>query len=178
MRPSRRWGWLAAVILPVLTLPGCASIRVNSYVERGIDFSTYRTYDWAPADSWATGDPRLDNNAFFHERIRRDIEQQLAARGFEKTASQPQLLLHYHASINQELDLDGADLPDGECRDCRPFVYDAGTLLLDAVDARTSRIVWRGWAEGSLDGIDDQQWMEKRIDEAVARLLEKLPRRL
>jgi hypothetical protein len=58
-------------------------------------------------------------------------------------------------------------------------VYDAGTLLIDLVDARTNRLVWRGWAEGSVDGvIDNQEWMEARIDEAVTRILERLPRRL
>jgi hypothetical protein len=31
----------------------------------------------------------------------------------------------------------------------------------------------------SLDGVvDNQEWMEKRIDDAVARILAKLPRRL
>ena len=58
------------------------------------------------------------------------------------------------------------------------MVYDAGTLLLDFIDTRTNTLAWRGWAEGSLDGvIDDQQWMEKTLDEAVESILERLPRR-
>jgi hypothetical protein len=39
--------------------------------------------------------------------------------------------------------------------------------------------VWRGWARGSLDGaINDQAWLEERVDEAVARIMERLPRAL
>ena len=50
--------------------------------------------------------------------------------------------------------------------------------MLDLVDAPTSRLVWRGWAEGSIEGaIDDQKLMEERIDEAVAKILARLPRR-
>lgn len=68
---------------------------------------------------------------------------------------------------------------DGSCEDCHAEVYDAGTLLIDLVDAQTERLVWRGWAKGSLDGvIDNQAWMEERIDETVARILGKLPQEL
>lgn len=61
----------------------------------------------------------------------------------------------------------------------RQFVYDEGTLVVDLVDPRAQTLVWRGWAESSFEGaIDDQAWMEARIDEAVARILERLPRGL
>ncbi len=57
-------------------------------------------------------------------------------------------------------------------------MYDAGTLLIDMVDTRTNTLLWRGWAEGSMDPfVDNQDWMEKRVDLAVARILEKLPAR-
>lgn len=179
MYPPPRLGRLAALAISALTLTGCASMNVSSYVERGIDFTRYHTYTWA-ADPQATGDPRLDNNPFFHERVQADVEKQLATRGFEKTTSgTPELLIHYHASINQRMDVSGADRKYGYCDDCKPYVYDAGTLLLDFVDARTNKLVWRGWAERSMDGvIDNQEWMEEEIDEVVTRILERLPRRL
>ena len=57
-------------------------------------------------------------------------------------------------------------------------VYDQGTLVIDLVDAHTDTLLWRGWAKGSIDGvIDNQQWMEQRIDEAVARIMRALPSR-
>lgn len=179
MYPPRRLGRLAALAITALMLTGCASMNVSSYVERGIDFTRYHTYNWA-ADPQATGDPRLDNNPFFHERVQAGVEKQLATRGFEKTTSgTPELLVHYHASINQRLDVSGADRKYSYCDDCKPYVYDAGTLLLDFVDARTNKLVWRGWAERSMDGvIDNQEWMEEEIDEVVTRILERLPRKL
>ena len=180
MHRSPRLGRLAAVAISALTLTGCATMNVSSFVERRIDFTQYHTYNWGPDDQLATGDPRLDNNPFFLERLQTDVEKQLATRGFEKaTSGAPELVLHYHASVNQRLDVTGADQKYGYCDDCKAYVYDAGTLLLDFVDTRTNKLVWRGWAEGSMDGaIDNQEWMEKRIDEAVTRILERLPRRL
>lgn len=180
MYPSIRFARSAAVVLVAFWLAGCATLSVNSYTQRGVDMKQYRTYSWEASAPEATGDPRLDSNPFFDERVRADVEKQLARRGFEKTWESPDLLLHYHASMTQRIDVNGIDREHGYCEagDCRPFVYDAGTLLLDMVDAHTHKIVWRGWVEGSMDGvIDSQRLMESRIDESVARLFQKMPPR-
>jgi hypothetical protein len=175
MCPSRLAGRFAAIAAAAVTLSGCATMNVSSYVERGVDLGQYRTYDWAPAEQLATGDPRLDNSPFFQEQVQTAVERQLATRGFEKTAS-PDLLVHYHASVTQEIYISDGERREGYCEDCKPEVYDAGTLLIDLVDARTNRLVWRGSARGSIDGvIDNQARMEQRVAEAVTRILDKLP---
>jgi hypothetical protein len=171
---------LAAAALGALSLTACASLDVRSFVERGADLTRYNTYTWGPADRQTTGDPRLDNNEFFQARMQTAVDRQLNAKGFEKTdAGTSDLLIHYHASVNQEINANGADRSYVICEDCQPYVYDAGTIVVDLVDARTSKLVWRGWAEGSFDGfVDDQAWLEERIDDAVERILGRLPRRL
>ena len=184
MYPSLRPGRFAAVVISALTLTGCASMQVNSFVERGIDFTQYHTYAWATNDQLVTGDPRLDNNPFFLERLQASVERQLATKGFEKTTSgTPELVLHYHASITQRIDVNRVDREYGYCydEDCRARVteYEAGTLVLDIVDARTNRVIWRGWAQDSVEGVlDNQDRMARKIDEAVKRMLERLPRGL
>jgi hypothetical protein len=177
MRPIAR---LTVAALAALALTACATTNVRSFVERGIDVQQYRTYSWGPPHEQATGDPRLDNNRFFQERIEAAVEHNLNARGFEKTAGrESDLLIRYYASVEQLVNANGADRAFVPCEDCRPFVFDAGTIVIDLIDARTKRMVWRGWQEGSIDGlIDNQAWMEKRVDESVARILERLPRRV
>jgi hypothetical protein len=172
-----------ALVLSALVFTGCATMHVSSYVERGTRLEQYATYNWDLAEPEATGDARLDSNPFFHERVEADIEKQLGRRGFEKTWETPDLLLHYHASMKQRIDVNGIDRERGYCNadECKPFVYEAGTLLLDIVDARTNKIVWRGWVEDGIDLsgiIDNQRLMEARIDETVARLIDRLPPRL
>lgn len=176
MRPFAR---VTVAVAAALALAGCATTGVRSYLERGSDVGLYRTYAWGPPAVQTTGDPRLDNNRFFQERLEAAMELQLAARGFEKSAAAPDLLIRYYASVEQQVNANGADRPFVSCEDCRPFVFDAGTIVVDLIDARTERLVWRGWQEGSIDGvIDNQQGMEKRIDQAVARIIEQLPRRI
>lgn len=169
---------LIVVGVSALALTACATTNIRSFVERGIDVGQYRTYSWGPAVEQATGDPRLDNNQFFQERIQAAVERHLNARGLETTTAEASdLLIHYHASVEQLVNPNGVDRPYAWCDDCEPYVYDAGTIVIDLVDARTHRLVWRGWAEGSLDGVvDDQTWMEKRVDDSVARIMERLPR--
>lgn len=155
-------------------------MHVNSYSNSAADFKQYKTYAFAQADRMSTGDPRLDENPFFNERMRAGIEKQMDAKGFEKLGSGADLLVHYHASFNQQVDANHLDREYGYCKtgDCRPSVYDAGTLMVDLVDRRTNALVWRGWSEGSVDGvIDNQAWMEQKVDEAMTQILTRLPHR-
>ena len=140
MRPLAR---LTVAALGALALTACATTGIRSYVERGTDVGQYRTYTWGPANVQATGDPRLDNNRFFQERVEAAVERQLNARGFEKATETPDLLVRYYASVEQQVNANGADRPYVACEDCRPFVFDAGTIVVDLIDARTRRLVWR-----------------------------------
>jgi hypothetical protein len=162
----------------VLVLASCAPVRVNSYVGRDADLHRYRTYAWAPADAVSTGDARLDNNTFFSDRVRQAVDARLRDRGFEKVSGQPDLLVHYHARVQQRIEAREIHPGDTDCnpRDCGPSVFDSGTLLIDLIEAQSNRLMWRGWAERSLEGVvDDQAWMEATIDDAVTRIMARLP---
>jgi hypothetical protein len=178
-RPTRIEG-LAAAALFAVALISCAPVRINSYVSRGADLQQYRTYAWVRADALSTGDPRLDNNRFFSERVEQAVDQQLASRGLEKREpGTADVLIRMYVHLDQRIESDAIDGEFARCdiSDCRPFVYDAGTLLLDVIDTRTNQLAWRGWAEGGFDrAIDDQDWMEARTDDAVAKILARFPR--
>jgi hypothetical protein len=175
---------LVAAVAATLAVIGCATaMTVSSHVERGVDFAMYHTYDWGPADALPTGDPRLDQNPLFRDHVQGAVEKQLAGRGFERAASSgiPDLRIHYHASINRRIDVTTADRGYGSCLgdDCTAGVlaYEAGTLVLDIVDTRTNRVIWRGWAQDSVeDMLDDRDRMAEKINEAVLRMLSRLPR--
>ncbi len=173
---------MAGALLSALVMAGCATaMTVSSHVEPGLDFSQYHTYDWGPADALPTGDPRLDKDPVFRDRVQGAVERQLAARGFALSSSgAPDLLIHYHANITERIDANRVDRTYGYCAagDCPPGVieYEAGTLVLDIIDARTNRLVWRGWAQNSVeDLLDDPDRMGTAITEAVTRMLQRLP---
>lgn len=173
----------AVTILAAATLTARAtSMTVGSHVDQDLDLSRFRTFDWGPADALPTGDARLDRNPYFRDRIQGAVEKGLAARGFQliERGETADLLIHYHANISQRVNVDRAY---GSCSqaDCPPDLveYEAGTLILDVVDARTDRLVWRGWARTSVeDLLHKPDVMATTINETVARILLRLPAKL
>ncbi len=170
---------LAIAVATTVAMSGCA-MAVKSFVERGTDFDRYRTFQVGPPEALATGDPRLDNNTVFQDHLQGAIERQLVARGLVHAADTPDLLVHFHASVTQEVNANDADYRlgynPGSEDDPRPGVFDAGSLTIDVVDARTNTLVWRGWADRTFDAeIDDQRRLERRLDAAVVHILQRLP---
>jgi hypothetical protein len=175
-----RFTILSAAALATMLMVGCATMNVSSHVDRGVDFAAFRTYDWAQADVLPTGDPRLDNNQFFHDYMQGAVEKGLAARRFAKTTYAPDLLIHYHATVTRQIDVAALQREYRNCsgRDCYPDVvdYEAATLMIDIVDARTHRLVWRAWAQDGMGGvIDHQDRLRERVNVAVEKMLEQLP---
>jgi hypothetical protein len=170
-------GLLAVAIAGVTS---CAATMVNAYLPSGASLQPYRTFAWAAEADGATGDPRLDNNEIFDRHVRRGVETQLRRHGFAlQTPDLADLLVHYHASVSQKIDvreLNQDAILDHNNQDTPQTVFDEGTLVVDLVDARTRKLLWRGWVEGRLDGvIDDQRLMERYVDDALEMLFKRLP---
>jgi len=167
------------LLLGAIVVGACAPMQVQIYVPQSSRLDGYHAFAWVPPDEFSTGDPRLDNNTIFIESLQLAVEQQLARKGWVKvTPELADLLIHYHVRIDQRLEVTDERGVDSAIHGSRGavFTYDAGTLLLDFVEARSHVLAWRGWAVGSVEGvIDDQAWMNKRLDAVVARILKTFP---
>ena len=162
-----------------LALGACATMTVSSHVAPATNLREFATYEWGPADALPVGDARLDKDPYFHDYVQGAVEKQLAATRLAHATPMrpPDVLIHYHASITTRIDVNRADRERGYCDgdDCARVVeYEAGTLVIDLVDARTNRVVWRGWAQDSVDGVlDDADRLRQKIDAAVRRIFER-----
>ena len=169
--------------LTALTLTGCATRIVSSHVELGSDFAKYRTYDWGPADALPTGDARLDNNGIVRDYIQGTIEKALAVRRLRLVSNEPDLLIHWHTTVARELDVDALRREyrrDPNCQggNCSPTIveYEIGTLLIDVIDARTQKLVWRAWARDNFSGvIDDQERLQQTIVSEIGDMMKRFP---
>jgi hypothetical protein len=162
-----------------LLAAACATMRIGSYVEYGTDFTQYHTYAWGPADALPIGDPRLDNNAIFVDDLQGAVERGLREHKLllVPASAKPDLLIHFHGSVTRRIEATHLDHEHGYRPDGAPaFIsFDEGTLVLDMIDAHTDRLVWRGWAIDTLDGIlESQDRMARKIDEAVGKMLANL----
>ncbi len=161
---------------------GCAAtLSVSSHVDRARDFSQYNSYDWGPSDALPAKDPRLDSNPLFTDYVHGAIDRELALKGLDRADSAaPDLLIHYHATAQGRIDVNQIDQAYGYClaEDCPPdeFEYEAGTIVVDLMDARTNRLVWRGWAQSRLeDFLEDPDRMSQTVRESVTRMMQQLP---
>jgi hypothetical protein len=155
-------------------------MTAGSHVQPGVDMVPYRTYDWGPADALPTGDARLDKNPYFQDHVQGAVEKQMAAKGIERvTSGRPDLLIHIHASITRRIDPNQADLEQGYCtaENCPSITeYEAGTLILDFVDARTNRLIWRAWAQDDIESaLENRDELAEKVNRAVARMFARFP---
>jgi len=167
---------LGGLALVALLATGCASMRVGTYVSHNTDFSAYRTYAWGPADALPLGDARLEHNPILVDYLQGAVERGLREHDLllAPASAQPDLLVHFHGSVRQVVDVATASRSHehGVSEDLEIVNYDEGTLIVDMVDRRTNRLVWRGWAVDALNGIlDSQDRMEQKINEAVKKML-------
>jgi len=178
----------AAVIPLTFFLASCAPITVGVHQARDVDFTAYRTFAWGPADALPTGDPRLDNNPFFHDDLQGAVERHLHEHGIAlvDASDRPGLLVHYHAAVTQRIDVaalrerqpQSGHYGEPAIAGSEPLIrgYDESTIVLDMIDARTGRLVWRGWAQESLQNfVNDQDALKAHIETSVVQMLKRLP---
>lgn len=175
--PSR----LLAVVSLVLA-SACATVSVGADFEPGVRLDRFQTFGWDVRDALPIGDPRLDNNPFFDSRVRSAVELELAAKGLRLVTTSPDLIVHYHASVQHRVDVLKRDTDRGytspQYGQADTIVaFDEGTLVLDVADAATKRILWRGWAQTDVSGlIERPREMEKRIRESMRLMIKAFPR--
>jgi hypothetical protein len=172
----------AVALLSVLLLGACAVVHTGADFAPGLRLDQYRTFDWGGGDSLPVGDPRLDQNPFFDARVRAAVELELAARGISRATGSPDLLVHYHASVRQRVDVIRADEGRGyssppQGSSDRVLEYEEGTLIVDVAEPKAKAILWRGWSQTDVGGLlENPREMEKRIRESVRLMMLKFPR--
>ena len=110
-----RWPAMAGVAVLV---SGCATMNVSSHVERGLDFTQYTTWEWAPPDALQASDARLDN-PFFRD--------------------------HYHANLSPQRQVNTAVQSFGACYDknCTVRVLDNRTKFQARLQEAVTRMFGR-----------------------------------
>ncbi len=179
----------AGLLALVLLAGACSPISVSTQYDARRDFARYRTFAWAPRPS---GPEAVDAVApGFRARLEGAVERALVAKGITLSRSKPQsdLLLYYHAYLHLGRDVRvsnyGYDvLPSAGTDwgyDCCPFNetgveehdYEVGTLVLDVVDVRARRLIWRGTARGMADPeLTDQMLLRE-----ARKLVDRFPPR-
>jgi hypothetical protein len=160
-----------------------STIEVGSDYDPKANFATYRTYSWLPRVEEPGADRRLQST-LLHSRIRDAVEAQLSSKGLTKDlVGKPDILVTYHLALKGKFDV--TTVPNypyfpsswGATTTTNVRQYEEGSLILDLIDASNQQLVWRGSAQAEVKPDASPQEKEKRINEAVQRILERYPPR-
>ena len=178
-----------ALVPALALLAGCTPFTVRYDYDPHASFSGYKSYDWYAASSRAKGRADGMENPIMDRRVRRIVEQELAARGYQRRQEgDPDFLLTYYPAYRDRLVRTYTTMgPWGYGWSLRPWGYGAaagfeevrafreGSIVLEVVDGKSNQMVWQGVADGALTGLQDPRDAEEQVTLAVRRLLEKFP---
>lgn len=167
-------------------LAGCSSVKVNTQYDPTAKFAEYRTYAWIttpPGDEQA---PPIRNPAV-RALVVTAVDREMARKGLVLVTpdQDPDFLVSVLGYSRSRIEVQtygyayaGAYVygPWGPGAVAVPATdvseYKDGTLLLDFVDAKTHKLVWRGVAS---DTVASDANVKDTIDNAARHLLDAYP---
>lgn len=181
MKRAARLGAMAAGIAWVAAGCGIATTAGADY-QPDADFGSYTTYGWDEGAIRRTGDMRLENNPFFERDLFAAINEQLGERGIREDEENPQVLVHYHLSVEDHIEVYEADpqsgypAPSEYGPGTEVVQYQEGVFIIHFVDAQTRDDLWVGWARGDIGGaLTDAEKMRDWVDDAVEKMFRDFP---
>jgi len=161
---------------------------VQSDFDPSANFTSLHTYAWFAAEQPKSGDVRVDN-PLLDTRVRAAVENALNSRGYIESDANPDFYLIYHAAVSKEIEVTTtrtAVYPPGWygwhhvappvwVERQVPYTYDKGTLIVDIVDAKDQKLVWRGSIQAELDKTATPQQRRSRLDAAVSEMMAQFP---
>lgn len=168
----------------VAGMGACSSMSIDSAQSPDVDMSTMSTFHWMDRPQ-----PQVSRRAdreHLDERIRAAVDQGLIDRGLEKVEGPDvDLVFAYYVGLDGATDVMRVNnYPDDRFGVGRGWelatvgsqsTMESGTLVLDAFDARTGLLAWRGVAEAQINRTDAPEKRAELVNEAVRKLLQEFP---
>jgi hypothetical protein len=150
---------------------GCsAGISVNSDYDKAYDFSKLKTFkvQLGPANSAAIAGV----SPLTAQRVGKAIEAELTAKGYKKAGDDADFVAVAHGGTQEKVSEGSWGYEGYWDGPVDSFVYTEGALVIDMVDLKTNRAIWRGVGK---EIIGDEEPTEGKIDEAVGTVLNNFP---
>jgi hypothetical protein len=163
----------------------CSSVKISSDFDKTAGFSTYKTYAYTQ-EAMNLGVNDLNKN-----RLLNAIDAELAAKGFTKKETNPDVLidLQIKAQEKQTATATTSGYPGYgygygyrygwsggfSTTSINYDTYTEGTLFIDMIDAAKNQLVWQGRGTKTIEPDASQDRREKNINYAVKQIFMKYP---
>ena len=175
---------LAGVIILASTLFSSVANaqKTSAGYDKSVNFSSYKTFMFSEIPG--------ARNPFVNEMIMTAITRELTARGLTRVDANPDLRVSYLAAAGFDLHVGSVPfgytvnpvysgmVPHGSAS----WDVTTGTLVIDLLDNKTDRIVFRGSAKKvlerapSADPAADAKMVSKPINKSIAKIFKKYPK--
>ena len=155
----------------------CDSVKTE--YKAGIDFSTYKTFCWLENCSFFYTGPEYLNRPEVQETIKRSIIDNLTKKGFRYDTINPDLLVDFHITIEDEFLVRYHNQEDEPYYYKTPFTrtdeirVTKGTIVIHVVDRLRGELVWESYTEGFMETPPDLS--EKNSKAGVDKVLRNFP---
>jgi len=166
-------------IIITLALMGCSSISVTVNYDETINFNEYKTFSFErPRQQQVSGQGATI--PILTKEIMLEIQPIIESKGLIKAASKKNadLLVIFYAAVKNRRDVVRPTNRGGRrggragrTRPGRGVRYIEDDLVIDLVDQKREKLVWKGINKGALDRTDPQ----KNLKESAAKILENFP---
>lgn len=159
-------GLIISLAFLAMLAPPAGEQRVEVSFDPTVDFSRFRNY--ALLESKNPSKMKV-----CHKTILDTIQVSLALRGLLPVyeGEQPDLLIVYNAGIREEVSIQGYEYRYSS--GLVPHIEQPETLIVDLVDAKNNRLVWRGIATNTL--VEDYSKAEKKAETATRKMFARYP---
>lgn len=172
-------GLALAFLVPALAL----AQKVTFDYSKSANFASYKTYQ--QKDGTKVGQQLID------DRIAAAIDSQMAAKGFTRTDSNPDVVVVYHVAFDKQKDI--STFSSGYGGGYGPYGYGwgggwaggttstqvrdilIGTLVIDMADVKANQVVWRGMGTKEIDTTAKPDKRDKSINKAVEKIFKNYP---
>jgi hypothetical protein len=170
----------------MLLAASCSSIRVSSDFDKNAQFATYKTY------AFTNEALSLPVNQLNRDRILAAMEKELAAKGFTKSETNPDVWIDLKLTAKEKQSATATSSPSyygygygygypyawgGGFSTTTIDIdqYLEGTLFVDMIDVKEKKLVWQGRAVGTIDEEASQQKREQNINYAAKQVFRHYP---
>lgn len=163
---------LFIILITAFIITSCSTVRVNYDFDRATDFNVYKTYNFHQK-----GIEKLELNDLDKRRVLTAIDNEMAAKGFTKTETSPDLVLNVLASSKEKINIDNGYYGWGYGpywgSPSRVYQYTSGTIIIDVIDDKNNKLIWQGAGSGL--NVSDLERKSEEIPDAVSEILAKFP---
>lgn len=164
------------LLLFIVTLTSCSSVRVNADYDKKANFENYKTFAYLKS-----GIDKAEISDLDKKRILYAIDEVLASKGFAKSENPDVLISIFtqereRVNVYQNYGFGWGWNPWWGANFSTVSTTPEGTLFIDIIDAKTKELIWQGQGTGYLTTNVNKK--DERTMEFVSKILAQYPPQL